>query len=68
MSECGAYTANSSSSAFASFRSSGVEAFRKPPVDRSKQFARLLRLALVAPEACDAIFLRFGNLSFWISC
>ena len=31
-----------------------VEAFRKPPVHRSQQFARLLHLALVAPEACEA--------------
>ena len=31
-----------------------VEAFREPPVNRSKQFARLLHLALVAPEACEA--------------
>ena len=31
-----------------------VEALRKPPVNRSQQFARLLHLALVAPEACEA--------------
>ena len=31
-----------------------VEALREPAVDRSKQFASLLRLALVAPEACKA--------------
>ena len=31
-----------------------VEPFREPAVDRSKQFARLLRLALVAPEAREA--------------
>ena len=29
-----------------------AQAFSEPAVDRSKQFARLLRLALVAPEAC----------------
>src|SRR5215813_7388118 len=28
-----------------------VKTLREPPVNRSKQFARLLRLALVAPEA-----------------
>ena len=28
-----------------------VESFRKPPVNRSQQFARLLRLALVNPKA-----------------
>ena len=27
-----------------------VEPFREPPVNRSQQFARLLHLALVAPE------------------
>ena len=31
-----------------------VEPFREPAVDRSKQFARLLRLTLVAPEAREA--------------
>ena len=31
-----------------------VEPFRKPAVNRSKQFARLLRLALVTPEARKA--------------
>ena len=31
-----------------------VEAFGEPPVNRSQQFARLLHLALVAPEACEA--------------
>jgi hypothetical protein len=29
----------------------GIETFRKPPVYRSQQFARLLHPALVAPEA-----------------
>ena len=48
------YEANSSSSAFASFKIARVEAFRKPAVNRSEQFARLLHLALVAPEACEA--------------
>ena len=31
-----------------------VEPFREPPVNRSKQFARLLHLALVAPETREA--------------
>jgi hypothetical protein len=31
-----------------------VEPFREPAVNRSEQFARLLHLALVAPEACEA--------------
>jgi hypothetical protein len=31
-----------------------VEPFREPPVNRSQQFARLLHLALVAPEASEA--------------
>ena len=31
-----------------------VKPFGKPPVDRSKCFASLLRLALVTPEACEA--------------
>jgi hypothetical protein len=31
-----------------------VEAFRKPAVNRSEQFASLLRLALVTPEAREA--------------
>jgi hypothetical protein len=31
-----------------------VEPLREPPVHRSKQFARLLHLALVTPEACEA--------------
>ena len=31
-----------------------VEALRKPPVNRSQQFARLLHLALVAPETREA--------------
>jgi hypothetical protein len=32
------------------FQSERVEPFRKPAVDRSDQFASLLRLALIAPE------------------
>ena len=40
--------------AFASFRSLVVVALCKPPVNRSEQFGRLLRLALVTPEACEA--------------
>ena len=32
-----------------------VEPLREPLVNRSKQFARLLRLALVAPEAGEPI-------------
>ena len=43
-----------------------VEPFRKPTVDRSQQFARLLHLALVTPEArdahCGAEFPGFGLL------
>jgi hypothetical protein len=31
-----------------------VEPLSEPPVNRSEQFARLLHLALVAPEACQA--------------
>src|SRR5262245_46795514 len=31
-----------------------VEPFREPPVNRSKQFARLMHPALVAPEAREA--------------
>ena len=31
-----------------------VEPLSEPPVDRSEQFARLLRLALVAPKAREA--------------
>ena len=31
-----------------------LEPLREPPVNRSEQFASLLRLALVAPEACEA--------------
>jgi hypothetical protein len=31
-----------------------VEAFSEPAVNRSKQFASLLHLPLVAPEACEA--------------
>jgi hypothetical protein len=31
-----------------------VEAFGKPPVNRSQEFVRLLHLALVAPEVCEA--------------
>ena len=31
-----------------------LEAFREPPVNGSQQFASLLRLALVTPEACEA--------------
>jgi hypothetical protein len=47
------YDANSSNNSFASFNSR-VEAFGEPAVDRSQQFASLLHLALVAPEACEA--------------
>jgi hypothetical protein len=43
-----------------------VEPFREPPLNRTKQFARLLRLALVTPEAgeahCGAEFRGFGLL------
>ena len=51
-----------SNNAFASLRSR-VEAFSEPAVDRRKQFARLLHLALVAPKPrhadCGAEFSRF---------
>jgi hypothetical protein len=46
------YAANSSSSAFASFRS--IEPFSKPTIHGSKQFAGLLWLPLVAPESRHA--------------
>jgi hypothetical protein len=43
-----------------------VKPLRKPAINRRQQFARLLPLALVAPEAreahCGAEFLRFGIL------
>ena len=32
-----------------------VKALIEPAVDRSQQFARLLHLALVTPEACEAL-------------
>jgi hypothetical protein len=32
----------------------GVKPLSEPAVNRSKQFARVLYLALVAPEACEA--------------
>src|SRR5262245_27423567 len=35
------------------FQVARVEAFSEPPVNRSQQLARLLHLALVAPEACQ---------------
>jgi hypothetical protein len=36
------------------FQIARIEALRKPAVNRSKQFASLLRLALVTPEAREA--------------
>src|SRR5215831_3438829 len=36
------------------FQIERVEAFSEPAVDRSKQFARLLHLALITPEASEA--------------
>src|SRR6476619_2377622 len=36
------------------FQVARVEALREPPVNRSKQFARFLHLALVAPEEREA--------------
>jgi hypothetical protein len=39
-----------SSNPFASFKITRVEPFSEPPVNRSQQFARLMHLALVAPE------------------
>ena len=47
---------NSSSSAFASFRSR--VSLREPPVKRSQQVARLLHLGLGTPEACLLIAAR----------
>jgi len=48
------------------FQVERVEAFGEPAVDRGKQFARLLHLALVAPEAgeahCGAQLQRFRSL------
>jgi len=44
------YAANSSSNFFASFRSSVSKPSVNQTVNRSEQFARLLRLPLVAPE------------------
>ena len=35
------------------FQIARVETFGEPAVDRSEQFASLLRLPLVAPEACE---------------
>ena len=36
------------------FQIARVEPLSEPAVNRSQQFASLLRLALVAPEACEA--------------
>ena len=36
------------------FQIARVKPLSEPPVNRSKQFARFLHLALVAPEACEA--------------
>src|SRR5215467_8040760 len=36
------------------FQITSVEPLSEPPINRSKQFARLLHLALVAPEAREA--------------
>ena len=48
------YGANSSSSAFASFQIARVEPFTEPPVNRSKQIARFITLALIAPAPREA--------------
>jgi hypothetical protein len=42
------------------FQIARVEPFREPPVNRSQQFARVLHLALRAPEACEA----YGGAEF----
>jgi hypothetical protein len=42
--------ANSSSNAFASFKSRVSNPFGEPAVDRSEKLASLIPLALVAPE------------------
>jgi hypothetical protein len=48
------------------FQITRVKPLREPLVNRSQQFSRLARLALVAPEACEAHcgakFPRFGML------
>ena len=36
------------------FQIAGLESFSEPAVNRSEQFASLLRLPLVAPEPCEA--------------
>ena len=45
-----------------------VEPFSEPAVGRSQQFARLLRLALVAPEACGLIAARSSKLRAFCCC
>jgi hypothetical protein len=50
------------------FQIARIQPLGKPPVNWSQQFARLLHLALVAPEACEVdcgfLFGRFtGSLS-----
>jgi len=63
------HEANSSRSALASFRSRVSKPLGKPPIDRSEQFARLLRLALVAPEPREAHRgAEFPGLGFLSSC
>ena len=61
-----AHAANSSSSAFASFRSSASKPFGEPAVDRSETPASLIALALIAPEPrhahCGAEFPGLGLL------
>ena len=43
------------------FQIARVEPLSEPPVNRSKEFARLLHLALVAPEACLLYAIEFGR-------
>jgi hypothetical protein len=50
----GPHDTNSSSNALRFLQIERVEPFSEPPVNRRKQFARLLRLPLLAPEACEA--------------
>ena len=49
-----AYEASSAKQRLRLLQIARVEPFSEPPVNRSQQFARLLHLALVAPEAREA--------------
>ena len=43
-----------------------VKSFSEPPINRSNQFARLLRLALVAPEARE-VHCGFFLVAYWLA-